>query len=246
MLISNVQDHGISLVLQHCVADLGTLLQQAGGAPLPPAVTKAIMLHLLQALKACHNAGFLHRDVSPYNVLFEECGALRLSDFGQARRCPLGEEDVPLMSPVVGTRWYRAPELLFGSRQHTPAVDLWSAGCIFAELLTGGPLFPGTSDIDQICRVRGVLGSPTLEVWPGVETLPDWGKLVFPPMERKSWSEVVPGADEEALALLDGLLRYDPASRLSAAEALGTAYFAATPTPAGDEGVQQEIKRHMR
>ena len=249
-----LQEYGICLVLQRCVTDLGAALRAAGGHPLPPPVVKAIMRSLLLGLQACHAAGFLHRDVAPHNLLFETSGALRLSEFGQARRwtapltapAPATDEDASStgqLSPGVGTRWYRAPELLFGARQYTPAVDMWSAGCVFAEMVTGQALFPGSSDIDQLCRIRDVLGSPAPEVWPGVEDLPDWGKLVFPPKEAAEWGEVVPGCAgvPGVLSLLRGLVRYDPAARLTPAQALQSEYFTSEPAAAGEDAVRAAI-----
>lgn len=235
-----VQDYGICLVMQLCVSDLGSVLSKQAGRPLPPPVAKSIMLQLLQALDACHSKNIMHRDVSPYNVLFDEKGGVRLSDFGQARQQHAPTTDVDsaslsaagtTLSPIVGTRWYRAPELLFGAVQYSSTIDMWSAGCIFAELLTGKPLFPGSSDIDQICLIRDVLGSPSPEIWPGIESLPDWGKLIFPPKDPVAWSEALKSAaaenhiDTAAIGLLSGLLRYDSFTRLTASQALQDTYF---------------------
>jgi serine/threonine protein kinase len=255
-----LQEWSACLVLQHCVADVSKVLRRMQGQPLPASITKAIMTSLLHALKCVHAAGFIHRDVSPSNVLFDVSGGVRLSDFGQARRTspspaangPATNENVvsqgsstlhaaqqeedtdAAMSPMVGTRWYRAPELLFGARRYSAAVDMWSVGCLFAEMLTGRALFPGTSDIDQICRIRDVLGSPTLENWPGAEALPDWGKLVFPPQQARPWGEVMTSQMDNvsAVELLDGLIKYDPTTRLTAAQALDVEYFKQQPLAA--------------
>lgn len=228
---------GISLVLKECCADLGAVLRKMKLLQMPQAVIKAITIQALTAIAACHRAGFAHRDVSPSNLLFDASGVIRLADFGQAR--PLNSNS-PL-SPVVGTRWYRAPELLFGARQYTTAVDLWSLGCVFGELLSGKALFPGNSDIDQICRIREVLGSPDEIVWPGVVDLPDWGKLIFPPKGPKPWENIIFDADASSLDLLRALLRYDPDSRLTATEALKHAYFTEDPAPAGNNQVLEFV-----
>lgn len=161
------QGWGISLVLEHCVADLRLLREVRGGAPLDVAVAKALFAGLLSGLAAVHAAGFAHRDVAASNVLVGADGCAKLSDFGQARRlaaggaCPDGgscggggqavagspgspggssSSSSPSgpFSPAVGTRWYKAPELLLGGRDYGPAVDLWSAGCLLAELLRRG------------------------------------------------------------------------------------------------------------
>lgn len=242
--------YSISLVLQYCVTDLSTVIRRSTPAPLPLAVTRTIMRELLQALAACHAAGFAHRDVSPGNILIDPTGSVKLADFGQARRLDTSTtarkvennkknetsteaaergatpSSAPPLSPIVGTRWYRCPELLFGARHYTTSIDMWSVGCIFAELLSGQPFFPGNSDIDQICKIREKLGSLTEDIWPGVKDLPDWGKLIFPPLEAKTLEEMVPvGTEADALELLDGFLKYDPARRLTPAQALRLSFF---------------------
>eukprot|EP00887_Chlorella_sp_A99_P006259 scaffold3.g6259.t1 len=142
------------------------------------------------------------------------------------------------LTPWVGTRWYRAPELLFGARAYTPAVDMWSAACVIAEMLGGRPLFPGTSDIDQLCHLAAQLGSVQEEAWPGVRDLPDWGKLSFPARDPAPLASALPpGTDPAALDLLQSLLRYDPAHRLSAAQALAHPYFAGEPVAAAPEAL---------
>jgi len=240
--------YSISLVLEYCITDLGNVLRRSKPTPLPLAVTKTIMRQLLQALAACHAAGYAHRDVSPGNLLIDPKGCIKLADFGQARRLDTSvpstnveakrqtsaaaAEDAaapspaPLLSPIVGTRWYRCPELLFGAKHYTTSIDMWSVGCIFAELLTGQPIFPGNSDIDQICKIREKLGSLSEDVWPGVKDLPDWGKLIFPPLQPKNWEEMVPGATKAgALELLDGCLKYDPGLRLTPSQALELSFL---------------------
>lgn len=227
----------MSLILQHCTTDLFSILNslKASNERLDPSVAKTIMLQLLQALSACHAAGFAHRDVSPTNLLFDAEGCVRLSDFGQARRISTISHDteptMEMLSPTVGTRWYRAPELLFGSHSYTLAVDMWSAGCIFAELLTQRPLFPGNSDIDQICKIREVLGTLDERVWTGVESLPDWGKLKFGPKAPTPWTDVFSDLDidPQAVDLLGGLIEYNPEKRITASDALHHDYFQSDP-----------------
>eukprot|EP01138_Halocafeteria_seosinensis_P012773 gb/GECG01013049.1/.p1 GENE.gb/GECG01013049.1/~~gb/GECG01013049.1/.p1 ORF type:complete len:592 (+),score=57.62 gb/GECG01013049.1/:1-1776(+) len=125
----------------------------------------------------------------------------------------------------VATRWYRAPELLFGAKYYGSGVDIWAAGCVFAELFLGHPLFQGQNDIDQIYRVIQVLGTIDETKWPNVSQLPDFHKIEFPPMERLSLDKVIPNASKEAIDLLEGLLTYDPNRRLSCVEALQHPFF---------------------
>ncbi|KAL4854940.1 Cyclin-dependent kinase 20 [Chlorella vulgaris] len=257
------QGFSVALVLEHCLIDLRLLLVRLRGAPLDAAVTKTIVQQLLQALATCHAAGFVHRDVAPSNILVAPSGAVKLADFGQARRLPTAygaaaagaaqaaaetagsaacvdvdgaDPDASSGSLTPGaalcTRWYKSPELLFNSRSYGPGVDVWGAGCILAELLTGRPLFPGTSDISQLALMSDLLGSVSEESWPGVRELPDWGKLIFREQAPRDLAEVLPGVPPEAVQLVAGLLQYNPELRLTAQQALGSTYFQQEPLPA--------------
>lgn len=214
-------------MLEYCNTDLLTVLKCRKGTPLPPALIKTIMFQLLSALDACHTSGLMHRDVGPSNILFNNPGCLKLADFGQCRS--YGDANGAL-TPIVGTRWYKAPELLFGSRSYTPAIDIWAAGCIFAELVGGEPMFAGHSDIDQICKVFDKLGSLNEAVWPGVKDLKDWGKLAFPAREPLLFSQLLPQGEGPTIALIESMLQYNPDSRITAGQALQSAYFTSEDT----------------
>lgn len=120
--------------------------------------------------------------------------------------------------------WYRAPEILLGGKQYSTGVDMWSAGCIFAEMVTKKPLFPGDSEIDEIFKIFKILGTPKESEWPGVESLPDY-KPTFPNWIRADDAAIVDTPDEDLHDLLDALLIYDPASRMSAKQAVIHPYF---------------------
>lgn len=136
------------------------------------------------------------------------------------------------LTSCVGTRWFRAPELLYGSTDYGLEVDLWSLGCIFAELLTLKPLFPGTSDIDQIGRIFSVLGNLTEEVWPGCVKLPDYGTISFAKVENPTGIEAcLPNRSPDEISLVKKLVCYDPASRATAMELLHDEYFSKEPLP---------------
>jgi len=131
----------------------------------------------------------------------------------------------PCHTAAQGTRWYRAPELLYGSRKYGPAVDVWAAGMVFAELLGLTPFIPGQSDIDQLARMQHTLGSITPQDWPAVEQLPDWHKISFAHSAGQPLAVLLPDAPPAALDLLQQLIVYDPQRRMTAAAALQHGYF---------------------
>lgn len=199
---------------------------------LPDCVARDVGAQLFAGLAACHDLGLVHRDIKPANLLFEPGGCLKIGDFGQARllsrregACP-GRWDASTRSEPaeltahVGTRWYRAPELLLGSRRYSSPVDMWAAGCVIAQLYSLSPLFTGSSDLDQIFRLVLVLGTPTEARWPGVSSMPDYDKLHLPAHEPVPLAAVVPHAPDVALDLLQRLVCYNPMARVTAAEAL--------------------------
>ncbi|CAH8322450.1 unnamed protein product [Eruca vesicaria subsp. sativa] len=137
-----------------------------------------------------------------------------------------------LMTSCVGTRWFRPPELLYGSTMYGLEIDLWSLGCVFAELLSLEPLFPGVSDIDQISRVTSVLGNLNEEVWAGCVDLPDYKSISFANVESPLGIEgCLPNHSGDVIALLKKLICYDPASRATAMELLNDKYFKDEPLP---------------
>ncbi|KAF2760231.1 Pkinase-domain-containing protein [Pseudovirgaria hyperparasitica] len=196
----------------------GSALQSLG---LGPDMVKRFMSQLVLGVKYCHAHRVLHRDLKPQNLLIDKEGNLKLADFGLARAF-----GVPLRTYTheVVTLWYRAPEILLGGRQYSTGVDMWSVGCIFAEMVTRKPLFPGDSEIDEIFKIFRTMGTPTEHDWPGVSTFPDF-KASFPKWAAASLEETVPGMDDDAIDLLHGMLFYDPSQRISAKQALLHDYF---------------------
>ncbi|XP_075880601.1 cyclin-dependent kinase 2 isoform X2 [Nelusetta ayraudi] len=131
---------------------------------------------------------------------------------------------IPLPLVKVVTLWYRAPEILLGCKYYSTAVDIWSLGCIFAEMITRRALFPGDSEIDQLFRIFRTLGTPDENVWPGVTSMPDY-KPSFPKWARQDLAKVVPLLDDDGRELLGEMLNYDPDKRLSAKNALVHRFF---------------------
>lgn len=121
-----------------------------------------IIYQVLKCLKYMHSANLLHRDLKPSNLLLNSECHVKVADYGLARSLDTKEPDqTPILTDYVATRWYRAPEILLGSNKYTKGVDMWSLGCILAELLLGKPVFPGTSTLNQLDRVMELIGRPT-------------------------------------------------------------------------------------
>ncbi|KAI5643099.1 protein kinase domain-containing protein [Phthorimaea operculella] len=129
-------------------------------------------------------------------------------------------------------RWYRAPELLYGARFYTEKVDLWSVGCIIAEMVNKQPLFAGESDIEQLAIVLRHLGTPTEDSWPGHHELPDFHKISFPESAATPWPDLLPGVDPDGVQLVQSFILYDEKRRISAKEALKHSWFQTRPLPA--------------
>ncbi|KPI92317.1 Cyclin-dependent kinase 20 [Papilio xuthus] len=169
-------------------------------------------------------------DLKPANLLINHEGILKIADLGLARLYwPDGGRPY---SHQVATRWYRAPELLYGARFYSEKIDLWSVGCIIAEMITKKPLFAGESDIEQLAIVLQHLGTPTEETWPGHSKLPDYHKITFPDSTPTPWSDLLPGVESEAIDLIKSFVLYNADRRISAKEALRHPWFHSRPPPA--------------
>ncbi|XP_019673837.1 cyclin-dependent kinase 3 isoform X1 [Felis catus] len=228
------------LVFEFLSQDLKKYMDSTPASELPLHLVKSYLFQLLQGVSFCHSHRVIHRDLKPQNLLISELGAIKLADFGLARAF-----GVPLRTYTheVVTLWYRAPEILLGSKFYSTAVDVWSIGCIFAEMVTRRALFPGDSEIDQLFRIFRTLGTPSEAIWPGVTQLPDY-KGSFPKWTRKGLEEIVPGLEPEGKDLLMRLLQYDPSQRISAKAALAHPYFLSAETsPAPPQCVVERFCR---
>jgi cell division cycle 2-like protein len=194
-----------------------------------PGEVKCLIQQLMRAVAHLHDNWILHRDLKTSNLLLSHKGILKVGDFGLAREygSPLKE-----YTSIVVTLWYRAPELLLCCKEYSTSIDVWSCGCIFAELLAMAPLFPGKSEVDQLNRIFKDLGTPNERVWPGYDQLPLVKKMTFTdyPISqlRKKFANYT---SELGLSLLQGLLTYDPKQRLTAEASLKSNYFKELPLP---------------
>ncbi|XP_053445339.1 cyclin-dependent kinase 7 isoform X3 [Nycticebus coucang] len=165
-------------------------------------------------------------DLKPNNLLLDENGVLKLADFGLAKS--FGSPNRAYTHQVV-TRWYRAPELLFGARMYGVGVDMWAVGCILAELLLRVPFLPGDSDLDQLTRIFETLGTPTEEQWPDMCSLPDY--VTFKSFPGIPLQHIFIAAGDDLLDLIQGLFLFNPCTRITATQALKTKYFSNRPGP---------------
>ena len=208
------------LIFEYLDHDLKKFMD-AYGAPLPPLIVKSYLYQMLSALLYCHTHRVLHRDLKPQNLLIDKSNSLKLADFGLARAFGL---PIKTYTHEVVTLWYRAPEILLGCRQYSTPVDIWSVGCIFAEMAHKRPLFAGDSEIDQLFKIFRVLGTPTEESFPGVTAFKDF-KATFPRWRQQGLAHLLPNLDADGLDLISHMVCYDPAKRISARDALEHPYF---------------------
>ncbi|XP_044074141.1 cyclin-dependent-like kinase 5 isoform X2 [Siniperca chuatsi] len=215
-------DKKLTLVFEYCDQDLKKYFDSCNG-DLDPETVKSFMYQLLKGLAFCHSRNVLHRDLKPQNLLINRNGELKLADFGLARAFGI---PVRCYSAEVVTLWYRPPDVLFGAKLYSTSIDMWSAGCIFAELANAGrPLFPGNDVDDQLKRIFRLLGTPTEEQWQTMTKLPDYKPYPMYPATT-SLVNVVPKLSSTGRDLLQNLLKCNPVQRISAEEALQHPYFA--------------------
>lgn len=207
---------------------------------LTPEHHQFFLYQMLRGLKYIHSARVYHRDLKPKNILANSDCKLKICDFGLARPCFTDTNTTVFWTDYVATRWYRAPELC-GSffAKYSPAIDIWSIGCIFAEILLGKPLFPGRNVVHQLELITDLLGTPTPEVVTKVRN--EKARRFLMNMRRKPgipFEEHFPRADAGALRLLRRLLAFDPAERPTAEEALADPYFHGLSQPAREPSAQ--------
>jgi len=179
-----------------------------------------LIYQVLRGLKYIHSAGIIHRDLKPSNIAVNEDCELKILDFGLARQT----DDE--MTGYVATRWYRAPEIMLNWMHYNQTVDVWSVGCIMAELTTGKTLFPGSDHIDQLTRIMGVVGTPNDDLLNKMQSEEARSYIKsLPKMEKKDFRQYFAGSSSHAIDLLERMLVLDPDFRITAAQALEHPYL---------------------
>ncbi|XP_041860935.1 STKc_p38 domain-containing protein [Melanotaenia boesemani] len=206
------------MVMPFVAQDLGHIMKRRR---LTDRIITYLFYQLLRGLKYIHSAGIIHRDLKPGNLAVSENCELKILDFGLARQT---ESE---MTGYVVTRWYRAPEIIFNWMHYSQTVDVWSAACILAEMITGQVLFPGHDSIDQLKKILRLTGTPDSSL---VRKMQSKDAQAFvqdlPPQKKKNFKEVFPTVDDNAVNLLEGMLLLDPEMRLTAKQGLSHPFLA--------------------
>jgi len=234
--------------------DLNTILEDVDD-PFSPSETKTLLLQICSATEYLHANWIIHRDLKTSNLLLNNRGEIKLADFGMARYI---SSPPPKLTQLVVTLWYRAPELLLGAEEYGFEIDIWSIGCIFAELLTREPVFQGKNEVSQLSAIFGLLGTPSRESWPEFRSLPN-AKALHPVLSGSQSSKPsltaskFPYLTKAGLRLLSSMLSLNPSDRLSASQILQHPYFREDPRPKAKEmfptfpskaGQERRRKRH--
>ncbi|KAB2628649.1 serine/threonine-protein kinase [Pyrus ussuriensis x Pyrus communis] len=226
-LVTSRMSCSLYLVFEYMEHDLAGLAATRGIKFTEPQI-KCYMQQLLRGLEYCHSRGVLHRDIKGSNLLLDNNGALKIGDFGLATFYE-PDQNQALTSRVV-TLWYRAPELLLGSTEYGVSIDLWSTGCILAEMYAGKPIMPGRTEVEQMHKIFKLCGSPSEEFWKKTK-LPL--ATSFKPQQpyKRRIADTFKDVPPSALELIEKLLAIEPETRGSAASALSSEFFSTHPLP---------------
>ena len=214
----------LTLVFEYVEQDLKKILDMAKGKGLDIKFTKNLLYQLLRGVDHIHKYKVLHRDLKPQNLLINKDNILKIADFGLARGYGI---PVKNYTHEVVTLWYRPPDVLLGNKTYGTTVDMWSIGCIFAEMASGKPLFTGNSEVDQLKKIFEIMGTPTDNYASSLKELPEWGvgDNNFEEKKPQNFKELIPNLDNEGIDLLQKFLQLEPDKRISCEEALKHPFF---------------------
>jgi len=216
-----VTERRLYLIFEFVESDLRKFIRAQEG-PIPAMQVKRIMYQTLEGVCFCHSRRIMHRDLKPENILISEDQTIKIADFGLARAF-----QIPMRpyTNEVQTLWYRAPELLLGATEYSVGIDMWSVGCILADLLKKEPLFRANNEQAQFNEIMKVMGTPTEAVWPGVTQMRGFSGS-FATYHRLDFHTLFPEAEPLCIDLMEKMLVLDPSVRISAKQALKHPYFA--------------------
>ncbi|XP_016891988.1 MAPK/MAK/MRK overlapping kinase isoform X2 [Cynoglossus semilaevis] len=217
-LIFDKETGTVSLICELMEMNLFELIQ-GRETPLPEQTVKHYMYQLCKSLEHMHSCGIFHRDVKPENILIKQ-NVLKLGDFGSCRSV----YSKPPHTEYISTRWYRAPECLLTDGYYSLKMDIWSAGCVFFEIMSLNPLFPGANELDQVAKIHDVLGTPDQGVLQKFKQSRAM-HFNFHPRKGTGISRLIPNCPAPALSLLYQMLAYDPDERITAETAMRHTYF---------------------
>lgn len=236
------KDQNISLVLEYLpLGDLEMLIKDTDNVRYGAADIKAWMGMLCRGVWFCHENFVLHRDIKPNNLLIAADGEVKLADFGLARNF---SDPYRVMTANVITRWYRPPELLFGAKHYCGAVDVWSVGLVFAELIIRTPYLASNTDIEQLEVICNAVGTPTEENWPGVSSLPNYICPTEKPNPIRGMEHYGPTfgtAGQEGVDLLMRSLVLDPRKRITARGMLEHGYWESEPSATSKSQLPRKV-----
>ncbi|XP_070780114.1 mitogen-activated protein kinase 3 [Enoplosus armatus] len=198
------------------------------------------LYQILRGLKYIHSANVLHRDLKPSNLLINTTCDLKICDFGLARIADPEHDHTGFLTEYVATRWYRAPEIMLNSKGYSKSIDIWSVGCILAEMLSNKPIFPGKHYLDQLNHILNIIGSPSADDLNCIINMKARNYLqALPEKPKVPFEKIYPKADSKALDLLSRMLTFNPIKRISVEEALAHPYLEQYYDPT-DEPVAEE------
>ena len=214
--------NNIVLVFEYVETDLKIMLKKNNNKGLEPKLYKSFLYQLLKGIQHIHRMKILHRDIKSENLLISKDNKLKITDFGLARGYGLPIKN--FRNDVVSL-WYRAPDILLGNENYERSVDMWSIGCIFAEMVNGSILFKGFSEKEQVRKIFEILGTPTEKTYPMYMEYSGWKDENWEVYLPKNLKEILPTLDDNGIDLLKKLLELDPEKRILATEALEHPFF---------------------